>query len=189
MSRFWPDDEEMAKKDDDIHAPGHGRQGQWQAAGRVPRRRFVARIATYAAVAFMVVFVLHRLTSTSSDGPSYGRSSSIYPPGLPPRGGKQAVQPARTYDGPARFPDLPDTLRAIAATGGNMFKNRNVLFAAASLRSAATLLPMACQMAEERQNYVHFALMSRSDIPMGELLKINGIDDSCQVLLHGNFCV
>lgn len=99
---------------------------------------------------------------------------------------KAAAEPARTYNGPLRLPDLGPSLQAIITeTSGRLPKNRNVLFAAGSLRSAALLLPMACQMATERQNYVHFALMSRSDVPMEELLAINGIDESCPLLAHG----
>lgn len=63
--------------------------------------------------------------------------------------------------------------------------NKNVLFAAASLRSAAVLLPMACQMAAELRSYVHFALAGGSDIGLEELRAINGLDDSCQVIFHG----
>lgn len=200
MSRFWPNDEEMAKKDDDLHAPGHARHSsQWQAA-RAPRRRLIARLAVYALVGFVVVLLFLRLlgssTDDSSDG-SYRRSSSTHPTSgsdqRPPnwssgnsKGWKHEVaESARTYSGPIKFPELADSLRAIAATGGNMFKNRNVLFAAASLQSAATLLPMACQMSSERENYVHFAFVSRSTVPIQELLKINGIDDSCKIVLHG----
>ncbi|KAK5998559.1 hypothetical protein PT974_00940 [Cladobotryum mycophilum] len=93
-------------------------------------------------------------------------------------------EPAKTYNGPLKLPWLGDSLRSISTTGGRTQLNRNVLFAAGSLRSAATLLPMACQMAAERDNYVHFALLSRSDIPMADLLKINGIDGTCKIFLH-----
>ncbi|KAF7521932.1 hypothetical protein G7054_g12281 [Neopestalotiopsis clavispora] len=65
-----------------------------------------------------------------------------------------------------------------------MLVNRNILFAASSLKSAATLLPVACQMGQESRNYVHFALISRSDIDMEELQKINGIDEGCQIIFH-----
>ncbi|KAL7796642.1 hypothetical protein V8C37DRAFT_372470 [Trichoderma ceciliae] len=99
--------------------------------------------------------------------------------------GKAAAEPSKAYNGPLKLPNLGSSLQAIITeTSGRLQKNRNVLFAAASLRSAALLLPMACQMATERQNYVHFALMSRSDIPMKELLAINGIDKSCPLIVH-----
>ncbi|KAL7938188.1 hypothetical protein V8C35DRAFT_291157 [Trichoderma chlorosporum] len=99
--------------------------------------------------------------------------------------GKTVTEASKTYNGPLKLPNLGTSLQAIIMdTSGRLSKNRNVLFAAASLRSAALLLPMACQMATERQNYVHFALMSRSDVPMKELLAINGIDKECPLIVH-----
>lgn len=101
-------------------------------------------------------------------------------------GSKAAEEPSKPYNGPLRLPHLGPSLEAIMVeTGGRLQNNRNILFSAASLKSAALLLPMACQMAEERQNYVHFALMSRSDISIKELLAINGIDKSCPLVMHG----
>jgi hypothetical protein len=99
---------------------------------------------------------------------------------------KAAAETSRTYNGPLKLPHLGKSLQAIMSeTSGRLQKNRNVLFAAASLQSAALLLPMACQMAMERQNYVHFALMSRSDVPMKELLAVNGLDKGCPLIVHG----
>ncbi|KAL7822983.1 hypothetical protein V8C26DRAFT_388251 [Trichoderma gracile] len=98
---------------------------------------------------------------------------------------KATTKESKTYNGPLKLPHLGKSLQAIMSeTSGRLQKNRNVLFAAASLQSAALLLPMACQMAMERQNYVHFALMSRSDVPMKELLAINGLDKGCPLIVH-----
>jgi hypothetical protein len=107
-------------------------------------------------------------------------------------GTKAAVNPSKPYNGPLRLPHLGPSLEAIMVeTQGRMQHNRNVLFTAASLKSAALLLPIACQMAEERLSYVHFALMSRSDLSVKELLAINGIDKSCPLIMHGttNYCL
>lgn len=107
-------------------------------------------------------------------------------------GTKAAADSPKPYDGPLKLPHLGSSLEAIMLeTHGRMQHNRNVLFSAASLKSAALLLPMACQMAAERQSYVHFALMSRSDISIKELLAINGIDKSCPLVMHGttNSCL
>ncbi|KAL7950255.1 hypothetical protein V8C42DRAFT_309974 [Trichoderma barbatum] len=102
-----------------------------------------------------------------------------------PDGDKAATEAPKSYNGPLKLPHLGTSLQAIIAeTSGRVQQNRNVLFTAASLQSAALLLPMACQMAAERQNYVHFALMSRSDMPMRELLAINGIDKGCPLIIH-----
>ncbi|KAF5123638.1 hypothetical protein E5D57_011554 [Metarhizium anisopliae] len=88
------------------------------------------------------------------------------------------------YDGPIRYPALASSLGAIASTGGDSPHNRNVLFAAASLKSVSTLLPMACEMGIERQSYVHFAFIGTADIAMQDLLEVNGIDKTCPLILH-----
>ncbi|KAI3318321.1 hypothetical protein HD806DRAFT_318366 [Xylariaceae sp. AK1471] len=90
----------------------------------------------------------------------------------------------RNFNGPLKFPKLAASLQAISNTRGSQPINRNVLFAAASLKSAATLLPMACQMGMGLQNYVHFALLGRSSIDVEQLWNINGIDKSCAIIFH-----
>ncbi|KAH7160837.1 hypothetical protein EDB81DRAFT_924074 [Dactylonectria macrodidyma] len=182
-ARYWPGDEEMAKKDDDLGAPGHPRiVAQWQAS-RPPRRRAVARLVAYVVFCALLIFAIYRLLQSSSAEqsdrkPSPGSSAGFNTPH------RQQEAPPRTYSGPIKFPELGETLRAISGTGGSIDRNRNVLFATASLRSASVLLPIACQMAAHDQNLVHFVLASRSEIPIKELLKINGIDDSCKLYLH-----
>ncbi|VBB83928.1 Putative protein of unknown function [Podospora comata] len=92
---------------------------------------------------------------------------------------------ARTYDGPIYFRKLAATLQAIeSSTSGYSAVNKNVLFAAASLKSASVLLPMACKMGTELRSYVHFALMGGSEIDLDELQAVNGIDESCQIIFH-----
>ncbi|QUC20186.1 uncharacterized protein UV8b_04427 [Ustilaginoidea virens] len=88
------------------------------------------------------------------------------------------------YNGPVEYPHLAESLGAIRSTGGAMLANRNVLFAAASLKSASSLLPMACEMAKERQNYVHFAFVGKADMALQDLVDINGIGKSCPLILH-----
>lgn len=215
MSRLWTNDEELAKKDDDLtdprlarHNHGHGHGHQWQGAGRIARRRSVARFAAYAVIAFMLILGLTKILSGGSNSspqpeldrprpgrynlegiPTYGSESRPPPPpdDSASRGGEKGsqVEPAKTYSGPLKLPALGQSLHAIGSTGGKSAKNRNVLFAAGSLKSAATLLPFACQMAFEHLNYVHFVLLGRSEISLLDLLKINGIDTSCPLILHG----
>ncbi|KXJ92173.1 hypothetical protein Micbo1qcDRAFT_233477 [Microdochium bolleyi] len=90
----------------------------------------------------------------------------------------------RSYNGPLKFPSLAISLKAIGATKGNVPINKNVLFAVSSLKSAATLLPMACEMAAELRSYVHVAIMGRSDIHLHELKSINGVDEGCSLIFH-----
>ena len=91
------------------------------------------------------------------------------------------------YDGQIRFQALRETLLASQRMGGNKWTNKNVLFAASNLKSAATLLPMACEMARRKKNNVHFAFLGRDEISMKELLEVNGVDPTCAtfVSVHG----
>ena len=193
-TRLWPSDEELAKKDDDInlHRPNH--RSSWQAAARIPRRRLVARLAIYSVLLFILVLaIVHVFGSPNHSSVSYANRYSSdgelpnfnapWPPNNRPSAGGKGVA-GDVYTGPVKLPQLGETLRAIGGTNGGQAKNRNVLFAAASLESASSLLPMACQMAMQRRNYVHFAFMGRSDISMEDLLKLNGIDVTCQLILH-----
>ncbi|KAG6038858.1 hypothetical protein E4U19_007904 [Claviceps sp. Clav32 group G5] len=122
----------------------------------------------------------------SMDGPQseepVGKQTKPMPAGVAAKGSSLKARPK--YDGPVHFPALQSTLRATSGTGGASRKNNNVLFAAASLKSASTLLPMACEMAMERQNLVHFAFMGVSDVSVKDLLEINGIDKDCRLMTH-----
>ncbi|KAK0641638.1 hypothetical protein B0T16DRAFT_218645 [Cercophora newfieldiana] len=103
----------------------------------------------------------------------------------PPKGPGGGLAPAsKPYDGPIRFEKLADSLQAISGTRGDYVDNKNVLFAASSLKSAALLLPVACKMGAELRSYVHFAVMSKSEIPVDQLREVNGVDDSCQLIFH-----
>lgn len=203
MRGFFLSEEELGKKDDD-HKPfknGTGlRQPNWHPA-RVTPRRSLKRIAI-ALVVTVVIYLfiknipdlgpnaqmrrpsytyLEDLDAAIPKRPSYERSKS--PPTKPNT--RLPNTPERDFNGPVKFLELAQTLHAIGGTRGTMAMNRNVLFATSSLKSAATLLPIACQMGLELQNYVHFALMSRSDIDIRDLRKLNGIDDSCHIIFHG----
>ncbi|KAI1461317.1 hypothetical protein F4805DRAFT_453745 [Annulohypoxylon moriforme] len=201
MRSFFLSDEELGKKDDD-HKPfkngGGLRQPNWNPA-RVPPRRSLKRIALVLVVA-SIVYLFIRNIPVLGPNAQMRRPSYTYPdfsantPRRPASDRSQAAPPKpqarlpstpeRIFNGPVRFLELAPTLHGISGTRGNMLINRNVLFASSSLRSAATLLPIACQMGTDLKSYVHFALMSRSDIDIQELRKVNGIDDSCQIIFH-----
>ncbi|KAI1377732.1 hypothetical protein F4677DRAFT_45827 [Hypoxylon crocopeplum] len=198
MRGFFLSDEELGKKDDD-HKPFKNGSPNWHPA-RVPPRRSLKRIALVLVVALLVylffknipvlgpdtrmrrpsyVYPGHAANTPNSPSP-YGRPQS--PPSRPNT--HPSNTPERTFNGPVRFLELAPTLHAISGTRGTMVINRNILFASSSLKSAATLLPIACQMGRELKSYVHFALMSRSEIEIRELRKVNGIDESCQIIFH-----
>ncbi|KAL3955733.1 hypothetical protein ACCO45_011296 [Purpureocillium lilacinum] len=187
-SRRWHprrDDEELAKKDDDLGLPKHAKQqqqqhgGQWQAV-HPPRRGLVLRLVVYLVVLGVLLFILIRTITAGDDASSpspldrdpfrhdfpgaYDSPTRGQQKPKTPAAGHDALDEPKSYNGPIKFYELAASLRAISSTGGTSVTNRNVLFAAASLKSAATLLPMACRMAYEKTTYVHFAFIGRSAI-------------------------
>ncbi|KAI1168314.1 hypothetical protein F5B18DRAFT_658626 [Nemania serpens] len=207
MRSFFMSDEELGKKDDDhkpVKSVGQGRPSSWQPA-RVPPRRSLKRLGLVFVVAVLVYLFVRNIPVLGPDDrmrrPIYTSSQSGPPSRLYPPRHRDAMHPpdpaaqaqtqtvpvktaGRTFNGPIKFNNLGSSLQAIANTRGGQANNRNVLFAAASLRSAATLLPMACQMAAGLKSYVHFALLGRSSIDMKQLWEINGIDKSCVIVFH-----
>lgn len=89
------------------------------------------------------------------------------------------------YNGPIKFYELATSLYAINRAKGGTDFNKNVVFAASNLKSAATLLPLACEMARWKRNDVHFALMGRDEIPIKTLEEVNGITADCNIRMHG----
>ncbi|KAI4602425.1 hypothetical protein KJ359_009668 [Pestalotiopsis sp. 9143b] len=192
--RFLLSDEEMGKKDDDHRRPGPG----WHPK-RGPQRRHLKRAAVTLLVVALIYLFVHNIPTdlgpVRSSRPHYsgGGQQQHGPPGRNPQAGgrrpaagdaNDAAAAAAANSEPPKFYDLAPSLHAIAGTRGGMLVNKNVLFAASSLKSAATLLPVACQMGREARSYVHFALMSRSDIDMEELQRVNGVDEGCQIIFH-----
>ncbi|KAF3798500.1 hypothetical protein GCG54_00013241 [Colletotrichum gloeosporioides] len=203
-------DEEMGKKDDDHYRGGssnvnpmllRNRNTQWQPAAKMPSRRLFRRLAYLFLIAAGIWYFLGDLSFAErrpnyiypyTDGPRDYIPSPIRDG--PPRrsGGGRKAKPGtpmppiaeHDYNGPVKFHRLASSLHAIAATKGGQTINQNVLFAASSLHSASTLLPFACKMGMELRNYVHFAVMGRSELELDEIKKINGIDDSCYIIWH-----
>lgn len=223
LPRFWLGDEELAKKDDDLNAPGHshGRShalslsrraqnapaGAWQAAtgARAPRRTLIMRLASYVVLILLVLLGLNRIFGITSPAASLHLQTShqttgsestsdqhpSQPPKTPPPGFNQELRskaleaPRRIYNEPLQFPFLADTLRALPVLDGDLPASKNVLFMAGSLRSATSLLPFACRMAQRKQQSVHFAFVLNSDIEIQEVLKLNGITKKCPIIVHG----
>ncbi|GAB7343295.1 hypothetical protein MBLNU457_1348t1 [Dothideomycetes sp. NU457] len=96
-----------------------------------------------------------------------------------------SIEEEHYYSGPIKFYKLAATLHAIAKTMGHRSFNRNVLFAASSLKSAANLIPMACEMAQRNRNFAHLVLMGREALPLEDILEMNGVDtEKCKVFFH-----
>ncbi|KAK8161228.1 hypothetical protein BKA80DRAFT_222637 [Phyllosticta citrichinensis] len=158
------------------------------------RRRTIIVLA-----AVSLLFLLRALASSSTDddapvargGSSWAssfRPTRASPPeGPPPRDPDtdDNVQANHFYGGKIKFFDLAESLHKITSTNGLREKNRNALFAASNLQSVSALLPMACEMAKWNRNFVHFAVMGRNDVPLGDILEVNGIDkEGCAVIWH-----
>ncbi|KAK5625038.1 hypothetical protein RRF57_000754 [Xylaria bambusicola] len=208
MRSFFMSDEELGKKDDDHKLVSGARQRHspsWQPA-RGPPRRSIKRICLVFFLAVVVYLFVHNIPKLGPDNrmrrPEYahfpGRPASslghpsidnaMHPPDPDAQAQTRMLAPdttERNFNGPFKFLNLAMSLQAISNLRGSQPENKNVLFAAASLKSAATLLPMACQMALGTKNYVHFALLGRTSINMKQLWDINGIDKSCIIIFHG----
>ncbi|KAI9752326.1 MAG: hypothetical protein M4579_005669 [Chaenotheca gracillima] len=190
--RFFPRDEELGKRNDD-HRPGDssallpGWSLPWRSAFRVRRRR---GLIIFCAVVVLYLFV-KGITFSPNGGSSDG--SGLPPPpipvGPPPRESKapevqDAAEDEHYYSGPIKFFKLPLSLRSVASTMGYRPVNRNVMFAAASLKSAGVLIPMACEMARWNRNHVHFVLQGREDLSLDAVKEINGVGPDCDVFWH-----
>lgn len=197
-SLLGPTAEEMAKKDDDRKPPA---VTSWAPARMGPRRsarRFVLLLAFFA-VAY-VTYTLLRPTTEFRDyvpnfptyeGPGPAHFDRVWPPSQPK---PQKIGSELTGHGPGAtrdaqtslsLPALPATLEAVKNMLGDKGESKNVLFVSSSPKSAAALLPLACEMGRRGRNHVHYAVMSRNDMSIRELRSIHGIDDSCGVTFHG----
>lgn len=190
------------KKDDDLYAKGGKKRTSslgWKSAPRVAPRKTFKRLGLLVLVAVAAYLFIHNIPTDvgprRSGRPTYpiakDPSEAAPKPETPSAADTveedqgDAGPPRRDYDGPVRFLELAETLHAISGTHGGSTLNKNVLFAASSLRSAGSLLPLACKMGRELRAYVHFALLSRNDIKLEELRAINGIGKSCEIIFHG----
>lgn len=192
-----------AKKDDDLYMKdGKNTKSStgWKSKPipRIPPRKTLKRLGLLFLVAVAVYVFIQNIPTdigprdrrrpvyTQATGTTPLQSSSkAQTPGQESGEGEQMLRATGDYDGPLRFLELAETLHGISGTNGNQQINKNVLFMAGSLKSANVLLPIACQMGRELRSYVHFALLSKNEIPLLQLRNINGIDGSCNIIFHG----
>lgn len=118
----------------------------------------------------------------------HGAQELREPAGAPPRDNDDiddGVPDKHYYNGPIKFYRLAGSLRGIWKMQGAKPVNRNILFAASSLKSVANLMPMACDMGRWERNYVHVALFGRDTLSLEDILEVNGVSkDSCTVYFH-----
>jgi hypothetical protein len=200
---IMPGDEELGKKDDDHKAGTASRMPSWSFL-HIPLRWRRRRILL-AAVALYVLYMLLGHTSSMAQwrsksegwqfelpiapagGQDYDKGFDVEPTGMPEgtKAPKKGEPNPHTYSGLIKFYRLANSLQGASYTHGYAIHNTNVLFAASNLQSAATLLPVVCEMARWNRNFVHMAFMGREDIDVGKILEINGIDQiKCPVIWH-----
>lgn len=189
-----PSDEELGKKDDDHRYTPARRSGWsvWNHTFRWRRRRMLL-VVVGLLLTYMVWNSFGGLDSQLGNphhppvyNPSQAYDEPIEPTGPPPGVRPSKAPPSRIYGGQVRFYRLAHTLRKSAGpTDGYTRTNRNILFAMSSLTSASNLLPMICEMSKWSRNHVHAVFMGREDIPLEDLLEINGINKiKCPAIWH-----
>jgi hypothetical protein len=199
-SRVLSKDEELGKRDDDFRPR---RSHTTANAFNIFRWRKRRLIGLLAGIILVYLFVTNPPSDLRHvDGGRYGQPadagqfadarthqySRTEPTGAPPRSIKDEEEiegEKHYYTGPIKFYRLASSLHSITRTMGQRNTNRNVLFAASSLKSVANLLPMACDMAKWDRNYVHLALLGRDTLSLDDILQINGVSSKdCAVLFH-----
>ena len=198
--RIFAGDEELGKKDDDHKSRDGGASSlswlAWRPPIRMRRRRILIAIVASLAIYLFVRYgpadlgsfskrTEPRLTSAPlRGGPPFPKPTP--PGGRPPRDDAQQIELEKHYfNVPIRFYNLATSLYLIADTWGHRLENKNVLFAASSLKSASVMIPLACEMARWERNYVHFVLMGREDLSIEGIKEVNGVTDGCDIYWHG----
>ncbi|KAK2626672.1 hypothetical protein QTJ16_003847 [Diplocarpon rosae] len=194
VPRMFAGDVELGKRDDD-HRPGlrspYGLTWQQRRIHQTPQRRNMRRLAVgLLALAGLYVFFKNMPNDLESPRtrPNYrtaagpGTASPYSQDIVLKAEPKDTAEVARhNFNGPIKFYHLASSLRAAQESGE---RSKNVLFTAASLKSAAILLPIACEMAIRERNVVHFALMGRDELAMDILRSVNGISAECKITFH-----
>lgn len=200
--RLFANDEELGKKDDDHRPNSKGRMSSSPRSWRGPRRRRILLVIIGLAVLYLFFKniptglppVSQRTDPRFSRGPPPSDAQSqppIPPKGAPPRTPRLKDDEKHYFEGPIKFYNLAATLRLVYALMGHRVENRNVLFAVSSLKSASSLIPLACEMTRRSSNNVHFLVMGRDDIPIDAIKAINGVsEEDCGALRwHGMWIV
>ncbi|MCJ1381145.1 hypothetical protein MMC17_004254 [Xylographa soralifera] len=195
--RIFAGDEELGKKNDD-HKPADGAISipawpwtKWKTAPRVRKRRLTIGLLIGLVVYFFFKNMptdlgpVAQRVDTRVPGQTFGGIPfPRIPSHKPPHPDGESELEKRYYDGPISFYSLGASLHGIAKTMGYRERNKNVLFAAASLQSASRLIPMACEMSRWNRNTVHFAFMGRDDLPLKDIQVLNGVGSDCGIYWH-----
>ncbi|CAI7569546.1 unnamed protein product [Penicillium glandicola] len=197
-------DEEMGKKDDD-HRPSDQARFLPLRHRAIPRPRRIL----FAIIALVLVYEFFKHMPTDlkpavdrynptiaklreeslarlageDKPPAMPNAETVLPDNLPPVKVLESNQKEEAYDGMIKFYELAHSLPRYKYS--QKAASRAVVFAASSLHSVSDLLPLACRMASQRLNYVHFTLMGKEEVSIEGIKEVNRIRDSeCPMIWH-----
>lgn len=191
-------DEELGKKDDD-HRPRANREQLWLSRQWKPprRRRFLWGLL---AICLIYVFLRNMPTDLAPASERYNSylpqerqqspSTASFPPQEPPPRDRSVAETNKEYyyEGQIRLFALAKTLQRFQNPQSRYRQAAShvVMFGAASLRAASDMLPLACNMAHQQINEVHFVLMGRDGVSIETIKHLNGITElDCRINWHG----
>ena len=192
-------DEDLGKESDYQHATNVDSDAfdllTWlRLLPRRPRRILLAVVA----LVLLVLFIHHLPTNFPpvperiNRFPIPDQNVVVRPPHSPPGSEAQAPLPANGHhpNGPIKFYALSKSLYFTNGQKEIYGEDNVVLFAAADLKCASDLLNLACEMARNKVNQVHFALMGRDTVSVEGIQEVNGIRKAaCPVIWHGKLSV
>lgn len=203
LESIFAGEDELGKKDDDRRPNRNsGVSSTWLARKppTLPRKRRLV----YGLIACFALFLFFKnIPPPDPFAPQPARNRPIYDsqpsPNTKPKvkGIPESTQEApprpdvpsdaenHYYEGPIKFFKLAASLHAISRLQTWSDADNNVLFAASNLKSAAEIIPLACEMARIERNVVHLALMGRDDLAIDEIKSLNGADSECNIQWHG----
>jgi hypothetical protein len=190
--RFTTGDEELGKRDDDLrdreHAAMTSPTSTTTYPWRGPRRKRILLALLFCSILFFFFKNIPKDAgiATQRQGlklPSPGSPVHVSPaPNSPPPRSDSSVDERRYYEGPIKYYHLASSF---GSGLGPVHDNRNVLFVVSNLKSAASLLPLACDMSKQNKNRVHLMLTGRDTMAIGDIQKINGVTEAdCSVKWH-----
>ena len=92
------------------------------------------------------------------------------------------LQNRHVFDGPIKFYSLSSSL--VMEEKDRRGRLPTVLFAFSSLKSAASMLVLACEMGRQERNRVHVAILGRDESRIDDIIRVNGLLENCPIHWH-----
>lgn len=162
----------------------------WSPANRnarpwsmVRKRRLLQLLVVVLAVYFFIKYLPTDLPTVGQRIDS--RTGRRQGPALPVdfTASRDKLDKSQLYDGQIRFYNLAMSLRP--HTHANYGDKRSLVFLLRDLRTAGSLVPLACQMGNFNRTVVHLAVISPQDTKIPDIISLIGIDSAdCPVYWH-----